>query len=85
MPMSDRATEIAALLAPTVAALQLELLGVEFVPAEAPRQESAAPAPAAEPSSAPQPSGEAKPHFTVWSSSPAPNSWHSGGGGRRDE
>lgn len=33
--MSDRATEIAALLAPTVAALQLELLGVEFVPAGA--------------------------------------------------
>ena len=29
--MSDRATEIAALLAPTVASLQLELLGVEFV------------------------------------------------------
>ncbi|MBS0455827.1 MAG: ribosome maturation factor RimP [Proteobacteria bacterium] len=29
--MSDRATEIAALLAPTVASMQLELLGAEFV------------------------------------------------------
>ncbi len=33
--MSERATEIAALLAPTVASMQLELLGVEFVPAGA--------------------------------------------------
>lgn len=33
--MTDRATEIAALLAPSVSALNLELLGVEFVPAGA--------------------------------------------------
>ena len=33
--MSERATEIATLLAPTVAALRLELLGVEFVPSGA--------------------------------------------------
>lgn len=33
--MSDRATEIAALLAPTVASMQLELLGVEFAPSGA--------------------------------------------------
>ncbi len=33
--MSNRSAEIAALLAPTVASLQLELLGVEFVPSGA--------------------------------------------------
>jgi ribosome maturation factor RimP len=33
--MSDRQSEITALLAPTVASLQLELLGVEFVPSGA--------------------------------------------------
>ena len=35
LQMSDRSTEIAALLAPTVASLQLELLGVEFAPSGA--------------------------------------------------